>query len=85
MPEQRRRSAHRNRGHDNRRPARQAQRRTPGDAVRKAAYDVLRAVDTRDAYANLVLPAMLREHDYQGAEKAASEVLETALSQGNEK
>ncbi|WP_106398461.1 RsmB/NOP family class I SAM-dependent RNA methyltransferase [Actinocorallia populi] len=78
MPEQRRRSTHRNRGHDNRRPARQAQRRTPGDAVRKAAYDVLRAVETRDAYANLLLPRVLRERGLSGRDAA----LATELTYG---
>lgn len=34
--------------------------RRPGDA-RRVAYDVLRAVAQRDAYANIVLPATLRE------------------------
>ena len=32
---------------------------------RRAAFDVLRAVDDRDAYANLVLPALLRERGLQ--------------------
>ncbi|GAB2586494.1 transcription antitermination factor NusB [Streptomyces capparidis] len=36
-------------------------RRPRQDPVRLLAYDVLRAVDERDAYANLVLPAMLRQ------------------------
>ncbi len=31
------------------------------DPARQVAYDALRAVDARDAYANLVLPALLRE------------------------
>lgn len=31
------------------------------DPARRAAYDVLEAVRTRDAYANLVLPGLLRE------------------------
>lgn len=33
----------------------------PGTGPRRAAYDVLRAVDERDAYANLLLPALLRD------------------------
>ena len=78
MPEQRRRSAHRNRGHDNRRPAPKAQRRTPGDAVRRAAYDVLHAVETRDAYANLLLPRVLRERGLSGRDAA----LATELTYG---
>ncbi len=32
------------------------------DPARLAAYDVLRAVRTEDAYANLVLPQALRAH-----------------------
>jgi 16S rRNA (cytosine967-C5)-methyltransferase len=36
------------------------------DAARLAAYDLLRAVDERDAYANLVLPALLRERGLSG-------------------
>ena len=38
---------------------RRPQRRTPLDPARRAAFDVLRAVTERDAYANLALPAML--------------------------
>lgn len=37
------------------------QRRSGTDPARQAAYDVLRAVDDSDAYANLVLPGMLAE------------------------
>ena len=44
-----------------RRPRKSAPRRHPLDPARGAAFDVLRAVSERDAYANLVLPAMLRE------------------------
>lgn len=36
------------------------------DAARLAAYDVLRAVRVDDAYANLVLPKLLREHRLSG-------------------
>lgn len=48
------------------RPDRQPQkpqqrpRRKPLDPARRAAFDALRAVSERNAYANLVLPAMLR-------------------------
>ena len=35
------------------------QRRKPLDPARRAAFDVLRAVSERDAYANLALPALL--------------------------
>jgi 16S rRNA (cytosine967-C5)-methyltransferase len=43
-----------------RRPAR-PYRRPRRDPVRVLAFEALRAVDERDAYANLVLPALLRE------------------------
>jgi 16S rRNA (cytosine967-C5)-methyltransferase len=45
------------------RPARPAKpyRKPRRDPVRLVAYDVLRAVEERDAYANLILPALLRE------------------------
>jgi 16S rRNA (cytosine967-C5)-methyltransferase len=36
------------------------------DRVRQVAYDVLRAVDERDAYVNLLLPALLRERAIGG-------------------
>jgi 16S rRNA (cytosine967-C5)-methyltransferase len=36
-------------------------RRRPFDPARRAAFDVLRAVSERDAYANLALPALLTE------------------------
>jgi 16S rRNA (cytosine967-C5)-methyltransferase len=36
------------------------------DAARLAAFDLLRAVDERDAYANLVLPGLLRERGLTG-------------------
>ncbi|WP_406300373.1 RsmB/NOP family class I SAM-dependent RNA methyltransferase [Embleya sp. NBC_00888] len=42
-------------------PAARPYRRPRPDAARLAAYDVLHAVGERDAYANLVLPALLRE------------------------
>ncbi|HWN60511.1 MAG TPA: rRNA cytosine-C5-methyltransferase, partial [Streptosporangiaceae bacterium] len=35
--------------------------RRRADPARRAAYDVLRAVADRDAYANLLLPALLTE------------------------
>ncbi|GAA1907931.1 RsmB/NOP family class I SAM-dependent RNA methyltransferase [Streptantibioticus ferralitis] len=41
-------------------------RRPNPDPVRKLAYDALRAVDERDAYANLVLPALLRDAERGG-------------------
>lgn len=51
---------------DNRRPP----RRTPLDPARRAAFDVLRAVSERDAYANLVLPGLLRERKITGRDAA---------------
>src|ERR1700760_21688 len=40
------------------------------DPARRAAYDVLRAVDDRDAYANLLLPALLAERGLTGRDAA---------------
>ncbi|MFT3900028.1 MAG: transcription antitermination factor NusB [Gordonia sp. (in: high G+C Gram-positive bacteria)] len=48
------------------------------DPVRRAARDVLRAVRERDAYANLLLPALLRERDISGRDAA----LATELTYG---
>lgn len=48
------------------------------DQVRKAAWDVLRAVDERDSYVNLLLPAMLRERHIEGRDAA----LATELTHG---
>jgi len=45
-------------------------RRTPLDPARRAAFDVLRAVSERDAYANLALPALLRERGITGRDAA---------------
>ena len=49
-------------------------RRPPGrkelDPARRAAFDVLRAVSERDAYANLALPAILRERGIHGRDAA---------------
>jgi 16S rRNA (cytosine967-C5)-methyltransferase len=42
----------------------------PEDAPRRAAFDVLRAVAERDAYANLVLPGLLRERGLTGRDAA---------------
>ena len=44
--------------------------RRPFDPARQAAFDVLRAVSERDAYANLVLPALLRERNITGRDAA---------------
>ena len=48
------------------------------DAARVTAFDVLRAVDERDAYANLVLPDLLRERGLTGRDAA----LATELAYG---
>jgi 16S rRNA (cytosine967-C5)-methyltransferase len=59
------------------RPAPRRTRRPPGrrrstrsDPARQASFDVLRAVDERDAYANLVLPPLLRERELSGRDAA---------------
>ena len=44
--------------------------RTAGDPARRVACDVLRAVEDRDAYANLLLPALLRERRITGRDAA---------------
>jgi 16S rRNA (cytosine967-C5)-methyltransferase len=49
---------------------RRPQRRKPLDSARQAAFDVLRAVSERDSYANLVLPALLRERGITGRDAA---------------
>ena len=48
------------------------------DLARQAAYDVLRAVDERDAYANLLMPRLLRERGLSGRDAA----LATELAYG---
>ena len=45
-------------------------RRKPLDPARRAAFEVLRAVSERDAYANLALPALLRERGITGRDAA---------------
>lgn len=45
-------------------------RRKPLDPARRAAFDVLRAVSERDSYANLALPALLRERGIGGRDAA---------------
>lgn len=55
----------------NRRPQRRpAPRRKPLDPARRVAFDVLRAVSERDAYANLALPALLRERGVDSRDAA---------------
>lgn len=46
------------------------QRREQLDPARRAAFDVLRAVSERDAYANLALPALLAERGIAGRDAA---------------
>ncbi|MFE1168970.1 RsmB/NOP family class I SAM-dependent RNA methyltransferase [Nocardiopsis sp. NPDC058789] len=50
----------------------------PRDPARRVAYDVLRAVEQRDAYANLLLPALLGERGIHGRDAA----LATELTYG---
>jgi 16S rRNA (cytosine967-C5)-methyltransferase len=45
-------------------------RRKPLDPARRAAFDVLRAVSEQDAYANLALPALLRQRGITGRDAA---------------
>lgn len=45
-------------------------RRRPLDPARAAAFQVLRAVSERDAYANLALPALLRQRGIGGRDAA---------------
>lgn len=59
----------RRRPHDDR-PRPHRARRTPLDPARRAAFDVLRAVSERDAYANLALPALLAERGISGRDAA---------------
>lgn len=50
----------------------------PRDPVRRTAFDVVQAVDERDAYANLMLPSLLRERGLTGRDAA----LATELTYG---
>ncbi|MFL1378889.1 MULTISPECIES: RsmB/NOP family class I SAM-dependent RNA methyltransferase [unclassified Nocardiopsis] len=50
----------------------------PRDPARRVAYDVLRAVQDRDAYANLLLPSLLNERGIAGRDAA----LATELTYG---
>jgi 16S rRNA (cytosine967-C5)-methyltransferase len=49
---------------------RRPQPRKPLDRARRAAFDALRAVSERDAYVNLVLPALLSERGITGRDAA---------------
>ena len=51
-------------------PNRRPSRRKPLDPARRAAFDVLRAVSERDSYANLALPALLRDRGITGRDAA---------------
>jgi 16S rRNA (cytosine967-C5)-methyltransferase len=54
----------------------QKQRRRRADRARRAAFDALRAVNADGAYANLVLPALLRDRGLAGRDAAfATELL----------
>jgi 16S rRNA (cytosine967-C5)-methyltransferase len=57
-----------------------SQRARRTDPARQAAYDVLRAVEAEDAYANLVLPKVLRQRRVSGRDAAfATELAYGAL------
>ncbi|WP_421840261.1 RsmB/NOP family class I SAM-dependent RNA methyltransferase [Mycobacterium sp.] len=63
--------AHRNRADRvPQRTATRGSRRQKFDPARRVAFDVLRAVSQRDAYANLVLPALLSERGVTGRDAA---------------
>jgi 16S rRNA (cytosine967-C5)-methyltransferase len=64
---------------------RRARARTSVDPARQTAYDVLRAVDTDDAYLNLVLPRLLGERGVTGRDAAFATELAagTARLQGS--
>ena len=69
----------RNRRHaPNRRPGGPRSTGRPQDLVRRTAFDVIRAVETRDAYANLLLPKRLHDRDLTGRDAA----LATELTYG---
>jgi 16S rRNA (cytosine967-C5)-methyltransferase len=44
--------------------------RAPADPARRVAYELLRAVDEQDAYANLVMPQLLHSHRLTGRDAA---------------
>ncbi|MGP4025190.1 RsmB/NOP family class I SAM-dependent RNA methyltransferase [Actinomadura sp. 3N407] len=62
----------------NRRPGGPRKTGRPQDLVRRTAFDVIRAVETRDAYANLLLPTRLRDRGLTGRDAA----LATELTYG---
>ncbi|PXY19177.1 RsmB/NOP family class I SAM-dependent RNA methyltransferase [Prauserella muralis] len=66
-------------------PRKPGPRRPPAqDPARRAALDVLRAITERDAYANLLLPELLRERRISGRDAALATELTygTARAQG---
>jgi 16S rRNA (cytosine967-C5)-methyltransferase len=66
-----RRAARPRRDHPGRPAANRSRAARPRtDPARRAAYDVLRAVADRDAYANLLLPALLTERGLTGRDAA---------------
>ncbi|NKZ06183.1 RsmB/NOP family class I SAM-dependent RNA methyltransferase [Actinomadura latina] len=62
----------------NRRPGGPRRTGRPQDLVRRTAFDVIRAVETRDAYANLLLPKRLHDRGLTGRDAA----LATELTYG---
>lgn len=66
----RQRGAARAEGRGHRSAQAPSQRARTADAARETAYDVLRAVDEGDSYANLVLPPLLRERGVRGRDAA---------------
>lgn len=66
----RQRGAARSRGDGGQTALAPSERRKSTDPARQAAYDVLRDVDGSDAYANLVLPPLLRERGLRGRDAA---------------
>ncbi|MFE9441733.1 RsmB/NOP family class I SAM-dependent RNA methyltransferase [Streptomyces sp. NPDC006602] len=64
------------------RPAGKPYRRPQKDPVRILAFEALRAVDERDAYANLVLPPLLRKAREKGDFEARDAALATELVYG---
>jgi 16S rRNA (cytosine967-C5)-methyltransferase len=67
---------------DTSRRPRKPYRRPKKDPVRIIAFDALRAVDERDAYANLVLPPLLRKAREKGDFDARDAALATELVYG---
>jgi 16S rRNA (cytosine967-C5)-methyltransferase len=61
-----------------RRPTGPRRRKPAPDVPRRVAFDLLRAVDERDAYANLTLPGLLRDRGLDGRDAAFA----TELSYG---